>query len=87
MHPKAVLLALHGLRLCNHRGAKAWRIKRQHIDHERQLSWDSIEPIMHWRNTLAAKILEYTEQSWDDIPDAVMDELPQKLIDDFLSTF
>ena len=35
---------------------------------------------------LAGDVMDYKEQSWDTIPDAVIDELPQKLIEKFLET-
>lgn len=88
MHPKSVLLALHGLGLyLPDSGVDFWRIKRQRYDEELQLAYLYRGfPGVEWRIVQAGPVANYKEQSWDTIPDAVMDELPQKLIEKFLET-
>ena len=88
MHPKSVLLALHGLGLyLPGSSVDFWRIKRQRYDEELQLAYlYRSQPGAEWIMALAGDVMDYKEQSWDTIPDAVMDELPQKLIEKFLET-
>ena len=89
MHPKAVLLALHGLAVFYYASKKNVRIKMGVADQERALSVDSnllAKSKDYWETMDTDDIHVYKPMDWDDVPDAAWDQLPQEMINKFLLT-
>ena len=89
MHPKAAQLALAGFALCEHafHDDSEWRIKRQKENRESQLSINrTIYPGLRaqWDITTSTALTSYQERPWSDLPDDVLDQLPQELINQFI---